>query len=656
MTPEIRPTKRTRVRRRPQRGVFDRTAIDAILDEGLVCHIGFVHDDAPVVIPTLYVRRGEVVYFHGSAASRMLRTLSGGVDVLPGREGCRAGGRLRVGVGEAGEGDACGSPGGGLAYRDGMSELASCVGSPSGDGVRAAELIGALSLATDLGIGVPLEYGLQSSLFAMRLAERLGVDTETASQTYYACLLFYVGCTATAGVAAEVFGEDDALTTYATPVRFGSRPEMMAGMMRAVAPPDGGSVVRAVQLARGLPKLAREFKGVVATTCEVARTLSDRLGLPARVSALFVHIGERWDGKGEPGRARGDEIPLPVRIVHVARDAAFQRMLGGVDYAARVVRERAGGAFDPEIAIRLADEASDIMILADDGSAWEETLACEPAPRLLLEGEAVDGALAAMGDFADLASPYLVGHSAGVAQLATTAGRRWGLGSGDLAAVRRAALVHDLGRVAVPVRIWDKTAPLTPDEWERVRLHAYHGERVLTRSPFLEAHAHVAAFHHERLDGSGYHRGAAAALLSPPARLLAAADAYHAMTEPRPHRKPLSPGQAADALGEEARAGRLDLDAVAAVLDAAGQPVPRIERPAGLTDREAEVVGLLARGLQTKQVARALHISVKTADRHVQNAYRKMGVSTRAAAALFAMQHGLLTWGELPIDQGGHRS
>ena len=129
------------------------------------------------------------------------------------------------------------------------------------------------------------------------------------------------------------------------------------------------------------------------------------------------------------------------------------------------------------------------------------------------------------------------------------------------------------------------------------------------------------------------------------------------MTEPRPHREPLSPARAADdARARRPSAGRLDADAVAAVLEAAGQPAPRIERPAGLTEREAEVVGLLARGLQTKQIARALGISAKTADRHIQNAYAKIGVSTRAAAALFAMQHGLTAWGELPIGRAARRS
>jgi DNA-binding CsgD family transcriptional regulator len=318
---------------------------------------------------------------------------------------------------------------------------------------------------------------------------------------------------------------------------------------------------------------------------------------------------------------------------------------------ARVVRRRAGGAFDPAVAIPLADAAAELLDFDADASAWEETLACEPGPRLALEGEAIDRALGAMGDFADLASPYLVGHSAGVAQLVTAAAQQCRLQAAELVQLRRGALVHDLGRVSVPVRIWQKAAPLTPDDWERVRLHAYHGERVLTRSPFLAALASVASFHHERLDGSGYHRGTAVAELTPAARLLAAADAYHAMTEPRPHRAALPPGQAAEALGREVAAGRLDPDAVTGVLGAAGQRVPRIERPAGLTEREAEVLGLLARGLQTKQVARRLGISVKTADHHVQNAYAKIGVSTRAAAALFAMQHGLTAWGELPIGR-----
>ena len=383
--------------------------------------------------------------------------------------------------------------------------------------------------------------------------------------------------------------------------------------------------------------------------------LAEELSLSPSVQGLLAHLLERWDGKGPLGRAKGEEIPLPMRIVHLAVDAAFQRMLGGEERVVRLVRERQGHAFDPEVAACLTDDATRILALDEHGSVWDETLACEPQPPLLLEGEALDRALAAMGNFADLMSPYLAGHSTGVADLAAAASQRCRLDDAGVLAVRRAALVHDLGRVAVDVRIWQKPGPLTADELEQVRLHPYHSERVLARSEFLSALTPVAGAHHERLDGSGYHRGVAGADLALPARLLAAADAYHAMTEPRPHRAPIAPARAAEILGQEAGAGRLDGDAVAAVVAAAGQRPPRIDRPAGLTEREAEVVTMLARGLQTKQVARALGISVKTADRHVQNAYRKMDVSTRAAATLFAMEHGLLAWGELPMSRPPRR-
>jgi HD-GYP domain-containing protein (c-di-GMP phosphodiesterase class II) len=529
-------------------------------------------------------------------------------------------------------------------------------GSPGGDEVRAAEVIAALCLATDLGMGLPFEHGLHSTLVAMRLGERLDLDAETASQTYYACLLFYAGCTADAEINAELFRDETALLTYFTPVMFGSRREVIAGIMRALAPPGSAAPVRAAEIARRLPKAVRGHRRHLAAICEVARMLTQRLGLPVSLQLLWADLTERWDGKGEPGRLKGEEIPLPLRIVHVARDAAFQHMLGGDALAARVVRERAGAAFDPQIAGLLAEDAAEILSLGDDTSSWEQTLACEPSPRRTLSGAGIDSALAAMGDFADLISPYLVGHSSGVADLVAIAARSYGLDAAATAAVRQAALVHDLGRVAVPARIWQKTGPLTSDDWERVRLHAYHSERVLARSPSLAKLAPVASAHHERCDGSGYHRGVEAGGLDPSARLLAAADAYHAMTEPRPHRDPLPPEQAADVLADEASSGRLDPDAVAAVLEAAGQDVPRLERPAGLTEREAEVVGLLARGLQTKQIAQLLGISAKTADRHIQNAYGKIGVSTRAAAALFAMEHGLTAWGELPIARTAARS
>ena len=520
--------------------------------------------------------------------------------------------------------------------------------------VRAAEVIGALCLATDLGMGFPFEHGLQSTLIAARLANRLGLDAETTSQTYYACMLSHAGCTTDAHVTAEVFG--DSLTTHFNPVTYGRSREVFAGLLRALPDPDSPAPVRALQTVRRLPRMARAARPAFTAICEVAGMLAEGVGLPGSMPGLFFYLSERWDGKGPLRRARGEEIPLPMRIVHVAVDATYQRMLGDAEHATRLARERAGVGLDPEIATCLADAADEILAFDQGASVWDEVVASEPEPRRTLEGDAIERALRTMGAFADLISPYFGGHSAGVAELASAAAERCRLDEAGAIAVGRAALVHDLGRVAIGARTWQKPEPLSADEWEQVRLHPYHTERALSRSPFLSALASVAGAHHERLDGSGYHRGSAGAALSMPARLLAAADVYHAMCEPRPHREPTGPGHAAEILGEEASAGRLDADAVTAVVEAAGQRVPPIERPAGLTEREAEVVGMLARGLQTKQVADALGISVKTADRHVQNAYGKIGVSTRAAATLFAMEHGLLAWGELPIARPAARA
>jgi HD-GYP domain-containing protein (c-di-GMP phosphodiesterase class II) len=512
------------------------------------------------------------------------------------------------------------------------------------DRVRTAEVIASLSLATDLAMGLPLEHGLQSTLVAMRLCDRLEVDAETASQTYFLSLLFYVGCNAPVDVGWEVFGDDSALTTYATPFRFGSRSELAMGMLRAVAPPIAPAHVRVWRAARHFPVLAFGFGGVVSATCEIARMLTDELGLNEDVSRLFAYESERWDGKGLPDGVPAEAIPLAVRIAHVASDAVFQRLLGDPSFVVEVIDGRGGGAFDPAVTDVFSRYGEEIMDLGAESSLWDRTLASEPKPWHILEGEAIDHALAAMGHFTDMGIPELVDHSGGVSRLCSRAAELLSLDPADVALVRRAASVHDLGRVAVPIRIWQKAGSLSLDEWEQVRLHAYHTERVLMHSPFLAALGPAAGAHHERLDGSGYHRGAVASSLHLIPRLLAAADAYHAMTEPRPHRPAMSPSEAAEALQRATREGHFAPDVVAAVLEVSGHSIAPVESPAGLTDREMQVVKLVARGLQTKQVARALAISPKTADFHIQNSYRKMGVSTRAGATLFAMQHGLTTW------------
>jgi HD-GYP domain-containing protein (c-di-GMP phosphodiesterase class II) len=238
----------------------------------------------------------------------------------------------------------------------------------------------------------------------------------------------------------------------------------------------------------------------------------------------------------------------------------------------------------------------------------------------------------------------LRGHSRGVAELVEAAAGAADLPASDATTLGRAALVHDVGRVGVPNGIWDRPGSLTAQQWERVRLHPYLTERVLNRSSLLAPFAALASRHHERADGSGYHRGDSGDHLDVGARLLAAADAYHAMTEDRPYRAALAAPDAAAQLLDSRDAGRFGKVEVDAVLAAAGQPSRRTPtaHPAGLTEREVEVLRLIARGHANKQVAKALGISAKTVGHHIEHIYAKTGVSTRAGATLFAMEHDLL--------------
>jgi DNA-binding CsgD family transcriptional regulator len=210
--------------------------------------------------------------------------------------------------------------------------------------------------------------------------------------------------------------------------------------------------------------------------------------------------------------------------------------------------------------------------------------------------------------------------------------------------LRVAGLLHDIGRLSVPTGIWNKPSPLSSAEWERVRLHTYYAERTLSQSPVLVQIGQIAAAHHERLDGSGYHRRVPGSILSMPARVLAAADVYRAMTEPRPHRAALTATAAAEQIQRMAKDGVLDREAVRAVCEAAGHRVTRRTGgwPAGLSDREVEVPRHLARGQSEKQIGARLFIAPATVHTHVVHIYEKIGASSRAAAALFAMEHDLL--------------
>jgi HD-GYP domain-containing protein (c-di-GMP phosphodiesterase class II) len=513
-------------------------------------------------------------------------------------------------------------------------------------GVRLAEVMAALSLATDLAMGQPLEHALCSCVLAVRLGITLGLDDDQLRDVYYQALLRYIGCNAETYLMAALVGDEIALRTDVASVNNGNQREVVGLILRYIRQANAGAppLHLAQLVARGLLTSPRLFKDAFAGHCEVAQRLAARLGLGDGVVVALGQLYERWDGRGLPNGLKGEQIALPVRIVTLAQDAVVFHRLGGVEAAVAVARERAGAAYEPRLVERFCRQAPQLLADLDDEPSWDAVLALEPGPRPVLGDAQFDAACEAMADFADLKSPYLLGHSSGVAALAAAAARRCGLPDADVVAVRRAGWLHDLGRVGVSAGIWGKPGPLTEREWERVRLHPYHTERVLARPPALARLGALAALHHERLDGSGYHRGVPAAALPPAARILAAADVYHALTEPRPHRPARPPEDAAAELRREARAGRLDGDAADGVLAAAGHRVrpARRELVAGLSAREVEVLRLLARGHSMRQIAARLFIAEKTVDNHIQHIYAKIGVSTRAGATLFALEQDLL--------------
>jgi HD-GYP domain-containing protein (c-di-GMP phosphodiesterase class II) len=511
--------------------------------------------------------------------------------------------------------------------------------------LRLAELVAALSLGIDLGFGQPMEHVLRQCLIALRLAERVGLDETERAVVYYTALLTNVGCHTDAHEQAKWFGDDIAVKSmkYTHPLR-GVR-SAAAGMR---------------QLGSGHPLLARfriglefavsghrDLRDMIVHHSEMARRLGEQLGLSEPVLNALSAAYEQWDGKGWPGVLKGEGVPIATRLAQLAEFVEVANRVGGISVARTIARKQRGAQFDPHLVDLLVADADLILADLDEIRTWDAVIDIEPSLAVILTDERFDAALEAVADFIDLKSPYFLGHARGVADLAATAAEHSAMSTDEVVAVRRAGLVLGFGRIGISNSIWDKRGPLGPGEWERVRLHPYLTERMLGQSASLAPLGSIAVQFRERLDGSGYPRGASGTRISRPARMLAAADAYQAMREPRPHREALAADRAAAELRAEVKAGRFDGDAVESVLGAAGHRVSRRrDGPAGLTGREVEVLRLAARGLSNKDIASRLVISPKTVANHIEHIYTKIGVSSRAMASFYAMQNGLLPEGE----------
>jgi HD-GYP domain-containing protein (c-di-GMP phosphodiesterase class II) len=511
--------------------------------------------------------------------------------------------------------------------------------------LRLSEFVATLALAQDNAFGQPLESQLRSCLLATWICDAAGFDEQVRENAYWVALLRYIGCTGHAHEVATVFGDEIAIRAQTLVHDAADPAEVMRDVFEfatAGRPDDERD-----EIVRMLQETAHEWAvHNFASGCEVADMLVRRLDFGAGVREALAFTFERWNGKGFPNHVGGEAIPLAMRVVHLSHD---MEAIGRIFSPARAVdaaRDRRDRTYDPALADLFVEHGGEWFDRLRTIEPWDAVLALEPEPRRLLDDEAIDDALAVAADFIDLKSPYMVGHSRRCAGLAADAARVLGLADDAVETLGRAALIHDFGTTAVPNSIWDKPGALTRTEFDRVELHPMVTEQMLRRSPALAALNPVASAHHEKCDGSGYHKRMRAGDVG--ACLLTATEIYVGMTTERADRPAFSADDAAAELRRLESEGVIDPRASRAVLVASGHGEPRAavrkrpQNPGGLSRREVEVLHLAAIGLTTRQIAERLYISAKTADHHIQHIYAKIGVSTRGAAALWASQHAVV--------------
>jgi HD-GYP domain-containing protein (c-di-GMP phosphodiesterase class II) len=513
-------------------------------------------------------------------------------------------------------------------------------------GIRLSDLLVSLSLATDLGFGQPPEHMMRSARIGMRLGERLGLVGDDLATLFDVGILTYVGCPVYGNEAAVLFGDDIDFRANVIEVDLTGFPAMMFMLRRAG---HGTSALsRARQAATFMASGGRQVMRQMADHCSAAGALATRLGLSSDVQAGIEQAYARWDGKGYPDDLSGADLSLAARVSHVAEACEVFQRTAGIDAALNVVHSRSGTHFDPEIAKLVSTDPESLFDDLDQDTV-DELLDADPTERRPLTDEELDSALEAIGDFCDLRCSFFAGHARSTSDLVRAAAEVMQLSSADAHLAYQAALVHDVGRFGVPASLLGKPEPLTANEKERMRLHVYYVDRIFSRPESLHRIGLLASTHHERMDASGYHRGIGGTMLSPGARILAVADAYSAMMQPRPYRQPLTEAEAVRELRSDVAEGRLDPIATEAVLAAAGHRVSRTRAagPGGLTTRENDVLTLLALGMPNKGIARELGISPKTVGNHIEHIYSKLDVSNRAGAAMYAMQQGIVGSGPI---------
>jgi HD-GYP domain-containing protein (c-di-GMP phosphodiesterase class II) len=433
-------------------------------------------------------------------------------------------------------------------------------GGPSA--ILLSEVVGALSYALDLTEGEPPGHAARSCLIGMRLAEELQLNAPTRSDLFYALLLKDAGCTANAARMAALFGADDHVVKHsAKRVDWSGQFSAFVWSVRSVAP--GQSMRARLDRLLAIKDEGEVTRSLMLARCERGAEIARMVGLSERTADAIRALDEHWDGRGQPRGLAGEEIPLLGRILCLAQTTEIFHAAGGIDGAYGVATRRSGRWFDPELVTALGafrDDADFWASLADpDLAPWE------PAAQVLTaDAERQLQIATAFAAIVDAKSPWTYHHSDRTSLIATDMGAVLGLGTAELGDLRRAGLLHDVGKLAVSNRILDKPAGLTVAEFERVKEHPLFTQWVLERVSCFEELAPVASAHHERLDGGGYPHGLAADELTLPMRILAIADVYEALTADRPYRHALADEDALDIIRLDVP-HRLDAEAFGAL-------------------------------------------------------------------------------------------
>ncbi len=410
------------------------------------------------------------------------------------------------------------------------------------DAVRVSELLAALSFALDLTEGQPMGHALRSCLIGMAIAERAGLTLSEQRDLYYALILKDAGCSSNSARVFELFGGDDRVTKHDfARVDWSNYFRAAKAAMAHAAPgaPWHTRARRVVALARGGTRAASEL---VQTRCQRGADIVLKLGFGARAAEGVRALDEHWDGGGQPRGLSCSEIPLLARVACLAQTVEPFLVTDGPRAALAVARERAGRWFDPNMVQAFTDLEHLLAHWAglDEEGLRDAVRTGEPGGAVLLAGPGtVDRIAQGFADVIDAKSPFTSQHSRRMAAVSARIAARLGFSEADCAALERAGLLHDVGKLSVPNSILDKPGPLTADEWETVKLHPFYTYQILSHIRGFETLARVAAAHHERPDGRGYHLGLAGDEIPIEARILATADVFEALTASRPYRPAL---------------------------------------------------------------------------------------------------------------------